>query len=97
MCKMMQVTAKQECAQDNLSINSSAGVHSALLNSDLSSCGNELEWMDNSPRYTVNDVKKTLAVKSEQQDESLRRVVDEDLQIFGDIPSNVSEISENAI
>lgn len=81
-----------QCIKLPLSINSSAGVHSALLNNDLSSCGNELEWMDNAPRYTVNDVKKILAVKSEQQDESLKRVVDEDLQIFGDIPSNVSEI-----
>ena len=81
-----------QCIKLPLSMNSSAGVHSALLNVDLSPCSDELVWMDDAPRYAVNDIKKILAVRSEQKDESLKRVVDEDIQIFGDIPSNVSEI-----
>lgn len=75
-----------------LSANAAAGIHSLLLNKDLSPCENEIEWLDNATRYTVNDVKRILAVGSEQQEESLKRVVDEDLQIFGDLPSNVSEV-----
>ena len=50
------------------------------------------EWLDSAPKCTLDALKKVLAVGSERQEAGLRKVVDDNLDIFGELPSNISEI-----
>ncbi len=75
-----------------LSYHAEAHIRSALLMEDLSECENLSEWLDSAPKCTLDALKKVLAVGSERQEAGLRKVVDDNLDIFGELPSNISEI-----
>ena len=75
-----------------LSYHAEAHVRSALLMEDLSECENLSEWLDSAPKCTLDALRKVLAVGSERQEVGLRKVVDDNLEIFGELPPNISEI-----
>ncbi len=75
-----------------LSYHAEAHIRSALLMEDLSECTSLSEWMDNVPKCSFEALKKVLAVGAERQEEGLRKVVDDNLEMFGELPSNISEI-----
>ena len=72
--------------------NSAADVRSFLLDSNFTECANLIHWLDSAPRYSVDTIKKVLAVRSERQDDNMKKVVDTDLSIFGELQPNISEI-----
>ena len=75
-----------------MAVNTAAGVRSFLLDSNFTECANLAQWLDSVPKYSVNTIKKVLAVRSERQDDSMKKAVDSDLSIFGELQPNISEI-----
>lgn len=74
---------------------------SLLLNEDLSECGHIEEWMDSRSKCSLSQIKRIIAAESGAFDEKGReddmssgkkKLVDEDISVFGEIPSSVAEV-----
>ena len=74
---------------------------SLLLNEDFSECDHIEEWMDSRSKCALSHIKRIIAAESGVTDEKGReddtssgkkKLVDEDISVFGEIPSSVAEV-----
>lgn len=75
-----------------LAAHTAANVRSVLLDDDLSVNENLEQWIDNTPKYSLNVIKKILSYKKPENEKQQRKIVSTDLTDFGELAPNVKEI-----
>ena len=77
-----------------LGIANAKGRRSVLLEDDFSTCGSLLAWLDNTPKYSLEKLKRFLALPTESKASTVPREVNKDLSIFGELGPNCRSVLE---
>ena len=83
-----------QCIKLPLSINRESSIRSILLDDDFCETDRLKDWIQNTPRYSLNVLKKVVASSSTSLDEKPLKMTNSDLSPFGDLDANISKILE---